>query len=283
MEMNSEPSARVGKEENLLQEYLHRYGILGEILPSFSDRINNVVIVKSLVWELKSSGECFVLVLCAEDRVDTSLVTLAVGVDSRAQIGLASRSLAIERAGYVLGSVPPIGHKCEMTVYLDATVVAKLQKASNDSTDNLLCGGGGMIGFDLLIPLHEVLKQHYVKVAPLAAACGLKRGVNESRIVKALKFKSPAGISHERPSISQFRRASMASESESIRTFINQIGEAGMIKSMINLRSAEGGKNAFHLAAWRGSLSNVVLLIEHGADIDLVITGIGNYGKSGNE
>jgi prolyl-tRNA editing enzyme YbaK/EbsC (Cys-tRNA(Pro) deacylase) len=281
--MNYVPNtAEEGKKENLLQEYLQRYGILGEIVPSFSDRLNNAVFVKSLVWELKSSSECFVLVLFAEDRVDTSLVAVAVGADSRAHIGLASRSLAIERAGYVLGSVPPIGHKCEMTVFLDAAVVTKLQSLSNDSTDTLLCGGGGMIGFDLLIPLHEVLKQHYVKIAPFSAACGLKRGVKETRIVKALKFKPPASASHERPSISQFRRAAMASESESLRIFIDQVGEAGMIKSMINLRSTEGGKNAFHLAAWRGSLSNVALLIDHGADIDLVSTGIGNYGKSGN-
>ena len=72
----------------------------------------------------------------------------------------------------------------------------------------------------------------------------------------------------------------MADDSECLAVMIDQINNKGMIKEMADLPSAEGGKTALHLAAWRGNITSVQMLLDHGANIDLVSTGLGNYGKS---
>ena len=83
-----------------------------------------------------------------------------------------------------------------------------------------------------------------------------------------------------KPTLAQFRRAAMSEEAGSLAVLIDQLQNPGMTAQMVNLPSQEGGKTALHLAAWRGSLVNVKLLVTIGADVNLISTGEGNYGKS---
>jgi len=63
----------------------------------------------------------------------------------------------------------------------------------------------------------------------------------------------------------------------SIKTSHNNLGlNSGGIDSV----TCNSGKTALHLAAWKGPIENVRLLIEYGADINRWSTGIGNYGKT---
>ena len=95
---------RSGKE--FLKHYLETNEISGTIVTSFSELLLDAIFVKSLVFEIKSTNQCVVLVLLAEDRVEAALAGEALaeyGGLGRRDVGLASRSTAIESSGYSLG------------------------------------------------------------------------------------------------------------------------------------------------------------------------------------
>ncbi|KAJ1409859.1 hypothetical protein B484DRAFT_403092, partial [Ochromonadaceae sp. CCMP2298] len=52
------------------------------------------------------------------------------------------------------------------------------------------------------------------------------------------------------------------------------------MRQLLSLGTLGSGKTALHLAAWRGAIRNVLLLLQYGADIDQPSTGEGNAGKS---
>ena len=162
---------------------------------------------------------------------------------------------------------------------VDTHLVDKVRDLDAADLSMFLCGGGGEIGYDLLLPLHELLALNEVSLAPLADQSPMKRRAIETRIVKALKAKQSMEPSTP-PSVSQFRRAAMAEDSQSLSVMISHIKNEVLVREMIDLPSAEGGKTALHLAAWRGNVANVQLLLDYNANIDQVSTGKGNYGKS---
>ena len=51
-------------------------------------------------------------------------------------------------------------------------------------------GGGGEIGYDLLVDVGELRKLAYVTDSPLVDEAPMKRTAIETRIVKALKYKT---------------------------------------------------------------------------------------------
>ena len=54
----------------------------------------------------------------------------------------------------------------------------------------------------------------------------------------------------------------------------------GMSGPEIDARVDSSGKSALHLAAWRGCLGNVGLLLDRGASVDCCATGEFSYGKT---
>ncbi len=270
---------------SILQRFLQEHNIEASIVPSFSELLLDAIFVKSLVFHVRPTGACVVIVLLAEDRVESALVATALasyGTKSRVDVNLASRSMAIEATGYPLGCVPPIAHRKQMPVIIDSNLVDKMKDLSNSDLEMFLSAGGGEMGYDLMISLQELLKLSFVSVAPLADQSPMKRKAIETRIVKALKTKSKPNSTDpsKPPTLSQFRRAAMADDSECLAVLIEQISNRGMVREMADLPSAEGGKTALHLAAWRGNITSVQMLLDHGANINLVSTGVGNYGKS---
>ena len=172
-----------------------------------------------------------------------------------------------------------LSESCEQPVIVDEFLVHRMERLDADGLAMLLCGGGGELGYDLLLPMNELLALDEVSVAPLADASPMKRRAIETRIVKALKTKQTSEPLNT-PSISQFRRAAMSGDTESLYVMISHINNVALVREMINLPSVEGGKTALHLAAWRGNITNVRLLLEYGANVDQVSTGSGNHGKS---
>ena len=150
-----------------LESFLIENGLKAKLVPKSSELLLDAIFVKSLVWQVKSSGQCVVLVLFAEDRVDSSLVAAALsvhGAKGRADVGLASRSVAIEASGFPLGCVPPVGHRKHMPVVLDKSLVNMLE----DSGQRYFCGGGGEEDLCLLISLNQLLKLNTVSICPVA-------------------------------------------------------------------------------------------------------------------
>jgi prolyl-tRNA editing enzyme YbaK/EbsC (Cys-tRNA(Pro) deacylase) len=234
-------------ESNSLYLFLQENNIEGKLVQSFDNLLLDAIYVKSLIWECKSKSICYVLVLLADDRIDTNLVVKALNAESRSDVCLASRSLAIEMSGYLLGCVPPLGHRKKMPIILDSALVSKVNEMSDDGLHMYICGGGGQVGFELLIDLNEILNLDYSSVEEISDKSPMKRKSIESKIIKTLKTKF---TENSKPSISQFRRAAMAGDNESLATIISHIGDKGVVKAMLNLPSTEGGKTALHLAAW---------------------------------
>ena len=175
----------------ILQRFLRDHDIKASIVPSFSELLLDAIFVKSLVFHVRPTGDCVVIVLLAEDRVESTLVSTALasyGAKSRADVNLASRSMAIEATGYPLGCVPPIAHRKQMPVIVDSNLVEKMRDLDNSDLDMFLSAGGGEMGFDLMISLHELLKLSFVSVAPLADQSPMKRKAIETRIVSFENF-----------------------------------------------------------------------------------------------
>ncbi|MBN1285449.1 MAG: YbaK/EbsC family protein [Anaerolineae bacterium] len=77
-------------------------------------------IVKSLCFIIDEAQP--VVVLCAGDRqIDTRKLAALYDV-GRKKVKMATAEESIEITGYVLGGVPPVGHRTPMPVYIDATL-----------------------------------------------------------------------------------------------------------------------------------------------------------------
>ena len=61
--------------------------------------------------------------------------------------------------------------------------------------------------------------------------------------------------------------------------FVAQLA-LGWSADAVDAARDSSGKNALHLAAWRGSAENVAALLDLGADVNLPSTGTHNYGKT---
>ncbi|MEM2909521.1 MAG: YbaK/EbsC family protein [Nitrososphaerota archaeon] len=74
-------------------------------------------IAKNIVVETEC-GDVFLVIISGDKRVDLSKVSKLVG----ANLKLASPENVLEETGYVVGGVPPFGHKKRMKTFLDRSV-----------------------------------------------------------------------------------------------------------------------------------------------------------------
>jgi Cys-tRNA(Pro) deacylase len=113
-------------EHNLPAEILH----LSEDTPTVPDaaRVLNVAetqIIKSLVFEVQTATNKTPILVIANGtaRVDTGKVAAHLGV-GRKRVKFASPSQALEITGYVVGSMPPFGHRTSLRTLLNPGVLA---------------------------------------------------------------------------------------------------------------------------------------------------------------
>lgn len=277
--------------------------------------------VKTLIWEAVLVVPCssgsgrtieevvdhyFVTALRVEDRVDLQRLYDLVKVHSlesstsdmesgRLMLRLAKRDVSETLAGYQSGTIPPIAHTTPMPLYIDEVV------ARDDSL--VASVGSGAMGYDLFIPMKEMIRIAQLTSATHIHALSLKKQLskqvsqpsnndNMQRLEKA----------NDTPTTLETQMASTkgkAARANLLRKAAKRKGTAEVLRRMLDdigdefptLMEVEeygfGGidKNALHHAAWKGDLESLTLLIEKGKrfGLDLVnriSCGGGNYGKT---
>ena len=74
------------------------------------------------------------------------------------------------------------------------------------------------------------------------------------------------------------RDLAMSSDTARLRQLLDDLKEDG--RALIDNPTCNSGKTALHLAAWKGSLESVQLLLARGSNVNQWSTGSGNYGKT---
>jgi prolyl-tRNA editing enzyme YbaK/EbsC (Cys-tRNA(Pro) deacylase) len=72
-------------------------------------------IAKSLIFKGKESGRAVLVIASGENRVDTEKITAALGEP----IGKANADFVREATGFVIGGVPPVGHRRTLPTFID--------------------------------------------------------------------------------------------------------------------------------------------------------------------
>ena len=102
-------------------------------------------IIKSLVFRLKE--EAVLVINNGLARVDRKKIATFLGV-GRNRVKFANPEQALELTGYVVGSMPPFGHKKKLRTLLDTTV----------TNLDLIYGGGGGIDAMMRLTPNELLR-----------------------------------------------------------------------------------------------------------------------------
>jgi len=139
-----------------LQHFLDTHRIAADILPmnahtpTVSDAarelgVDTDQIVKSLVFRV---GEQPLLVINnGTARVDRRKLAAYLGV-GRKRVKFANAEQALDITGYVVGSMPPFGHRCRMRTLVDRAVTGQ----------DLVFGGGGDIDAMMRLTPGELLR-----------------------------------------------------------------------------------------------------------------------------
>lgn len=72
-------------------------------------------IAKSLIFEGKDSGRAVLVIASGDNRVDTKKIAAALGE----AIGKANATFVREETGFVIGGVPPVGHRQPLPTFID--------------------------------------------------------------------------------------------------------------------------------------------------------------------
>ncbi|CAE8609546.1 unnamed protein product, partial [Polarella glacialis] len=87
----------------------------------------------------------------------------------------------------------------------------------------------------------------------------------------------PACSNHGSEYSGRLRRAAALQDSAKFAALLEASGWRG---SRLDECADSSNKNPLHLAAWRGSVANVRLLLERGSNLESLSTGPHNYGKT---
>ena len=149
-----------------LQQFINENQIAAEILPMSEDtptvpaaaRALGVVeeqIIKSLVFLVDSQPT--LVIGNGTRKVDSRLVARHFGV-GRKRVKMARPEQALEITGYVVGAMPPFGHKTRLRTIVDPGVVAHAE----------IFGGGGEINAMLRLTPDELLRANGAKIVAVS-------------------------------------------------------------------------------------------------------------------
>jgi Cys-tRNA(Pro) deacylase len=149
-----------------LKQFIDTHGIQATILPmvhhtpTVADAakalgVDPHHIIKSLVFMIK--GEPLLVINNGEDRVDRRKLATHLQV-GRGQVKFASAEKALDITGYIVGSMPPFGHKQKLNTVIDTAIVAL----------DIVYGGGGDINAMMRLPSTELVKMTAAQVAPIS-------------------------------------------------------------------------------------------------------------------
>jgi len=139
-----------------LQQYIDKHQIEATILPMVEHTLTvpdaaralNVVpeqIIKSLVF--MAHGEPLLVINNGKAKVDRRKVAKRVGVN-RKKIKFATSAQALEITGYIVGSMPPFGHRQQLQTFIDPAI----------SELDTIFGGGGDINAMMRLTPNELLR-----------------------------------------------------------------------------------------------------------------------------
>jgi len=148
-----------------IQDYLDQHKIdaklihLDQDVPSVRDaaRALGVLpsqILKSLVF-IAAGNPCLVIT-AGEARINTKLLAVALGL-SKSKLKFAKPEQALAVTGFVVGAMPPFGHKQSLMTVLDLTSLR----------ETLVYAGGGTKNALLEISLETLKEVTGAKLAPL--------------------------------------------------------------------------------------------------------------------
>ena len=117
--------------------------------------VNTDQIIKSLVFHV--NGKPLLVINNGLARVDRRKLATHLGV-GRKKVKFASPDTAFAMTGFVVGSMPPFGHKQKLPTLVD-TAVTEL---------DLIYGGGGDIDAMMRLTPNELLKVSQAEVVPFS-------------------------------------------------------------------------------------------------------------------
>ncbi len=117
--------------------------------------VNTDQIIKSLVFHV--NGKPLLVINNGLARVDRRKLATHLGV-GRKKVKFASPDTAFAMTGFVVGSMPPFGHKQKLPTLVD-TAVTEL---------DLIYGGGGDIDAMMRLTPNELLKVSQAEVLPFS-------------------------------------------------------------------------------------------------------------------
>jgi Cys-tRNA(Pro) deacylase len=155
------------RTSNDLQQFIAQHHIEASILhlsedtPTVPDaaRVLNVAeaqIIKSLVFLVR--GEPVLIIANGSQKIDQRKLAARFEV-GRKRVKLASAEQALEITGFVVGAMPPFGHKTPLSTYVDPQV----------TTLPLIYGGGGDIHVMLKLTPDQLLEVTQAEVLSLVA------------------------------------------------------------------------------------------------------------------
>jgi Cys-tRNA(Pro) deacylase len=149
-----------------LQRFIDDHGIDADILPLSQPTptvteaaaalgVETHQVIKTLVFRIKEAP--LLVITNGESRIDRRKLAdyLAVG---RGQVRFASADQVLEMTGYVVGTMPPFGHRMKLRTILD-DAVTKL---------DTVYGGGGDINAMMRVKTSELQRVTAAETAPLS-------------------------------------------------------------------------------------------------------------------
>lgn len=144
----------LGKDE--LQDFIGRHQIDAEIIPlaAHTATVSEAAvalgvatdqIIKSLVFRVAS--EALLVINNGLARVDRRKLSACLGV-GRKWVKFASPEQAMEITGYVVGSMPPFGHRVKLRTLVDTAVTER----------QVIYGGGGSIDAMMRLTPPELIR-----------------------------------------------------------------------------------------------------------------------------
>ena len=148
-----------------LQAYLENFEIEGEIVypgaptptvPAAAAAlgVDADQIVKSVVFLVDERP--FLVYGCGTRRVDPTKLAMRLNVN-RKQVRLSNADQVLDLTGYAIGTVPPLGLKTPMPVFMDPSILEH----------EVIYAGGGAINALLKIASAELLRASNAEVAPM--------------------------------------------------------------------------------------------------------------------